>query len=215
MILLPPGYNHKYQLHVVRDIHSDAGSLVGFPGGRKGITHITVTDERHVHAAAQALVGEGFEPNTLVGFDLHIKRPFIYQFAPLDHASKALEHPLGTPETNRGGHICCQMEIACKVEDVAHFPDIQMYRVLANAWHLINDHLGKQHIPWHLWSNAVKDPSGVRLHPDDYEAADGHGGHRNVPNQPSEHDDPTRFFDWEHFISALHTPVWNLSHAGF
>lgn len=215
MILLPPGYNHKYQLHVIRDIHSDAGSLDKNAGGRKAVTHITVTDERHVHTAAQILVNEGFEPNVLIGFDLHAKRPFLYQFASLDHASKALQHPPGTLETNRGGPIVCQMEIACEVADVAQFHEIQMYKVLANAWHLINDHLEPHRIPWHLWSPAVERASATRLGAVEYIAASGHGGHRNVPNQPAGHDDPTRFFSWKSLLHSLHHGPWDLSHAGF
>lgn len=206
-ILLPDGYSKKFGLHVVRDLQPDAGSMPGI-GGEKAVTHITVTDERHVHTARDALVGEGFESTLLVGFDIErAQRPYLYQFAGLDRKAKALQHPGGTPETNGGGKIVVQLEIACMVADVPHFGDIGMYRVLANVWRMVNDTLdlhGKRRIPWALWSKQVGQANGGRLSPSEYIRAKGHGGHRNVPNQPAGHDDPTAAFNWPLLLRRLH-----------
>lgn len=221
-IVLPEGYSEKFGFHVVRDLQSDAGSMPN-RGGRKAVTHITVTDERHVHTARDALVGEGFEPTLLVGFDIaKAMRPFLYQFAGLDRKAKALQHPGGTAETNGGGQVVVQLEIACMVADVPHFGDIGMYRVLANVWRMVNDEFhahGQDPIPWVLWSPRVARANGGRLSPEEFIRARGHGGHRNVPSQPAGHDDPTAAFEWSTLLRRLHSfpdrGAYDLSGTGF
>lgn len=98
------------------DIHMEhslvrTGSYAG--GGWKGIIHITVSPWRAIDSMVRVLHQKGAESHTVIGGRTGTKLPVGVQLVRLDEYGRALQHPAGTPETNRAR--CVQMEICATV----------------------------------------------------------------------------------------------------
>jgi hypothetical protein len=110
-------------------------------------------------------------------------RGLVNQYLPFDDYSKALEHPLGTPETNRAG--CRQVEIAGSAADAGEWPT-RYYEHLGALAVLIEHRTDIPRKNYHAFHKGAK-----RLTPNGFIRAKGHLGHQHVPNNT--HWDPGSF----------------------
>jgi hypothetical protein len=101
---------------------------------------------------------------------------------PLNQYARALEHPAGTPETNRAH--CIQVEICGFAKESGSWPD-SVYAHLGALAVLLEHRQGIARISTHPFSNTPH-----RLTPAAFISAGGHLGHQHVPSQPSGHWDP-------------------------
>lgn len=85
----------------------DGGSMT--PGAPRAVWHTTENDPASTTASSIANYLNG------VGYQVHLVwnpvRGEIVQMIPADRAGRGLEHPAGTPETNRKGSVCIQIEV--------------------------------------------------------------------------------------------------------
>lgn len=163
------------------------GALAGGPP--RVVHHITwdaLTAGRQPSfgAVRDYLLRAGFEPHLLVD-------PFtgrIAQFLPFDRSAYALEHPAGTPETNRMGAACIQVEWfftpGCvrdgrQYATLADTPMAGLDQVLAVA--------RAYGVP-DVWPQGMPDWTGKRRGPVTWQYHAGHFGHSQVPN--NSHTDP-------------------------
>lgn len=147
-------------------------------GLRGGVIHTTegsdfLTMARVLHAA-------GTEPHFLVGLDNGKLR--IRQFRPLWDAATALEHPAGTPETNR--KFAVQIEV-CAFAAKPDWP-VALREGVAEVMAYAHAHgVPLKCTVTFTGAAGVKRMSGQAFL--DYHAW---CGHQHVPNQPTGHWDP-------------------------
>jgi hypothetical protein len=159
----------------------DAGTFTG--GGAKIIHHST---EGSTFAGAMAAFRQGGDsfPHFTDTFENGVYR--VHQHIPLSHAARALEHPPGTPETNRDR--CIQIE---HVGFAAHMHEIPEGYIagIARLCRFIENQVGVARVAPFAFT-----PPGVahRLGADTFHHFSGHLGHQHVPNQPAGHSDPGR-----------------------
>lgn len=153
----------------------DAGPFTG--GGHKLIWH--TTEGPGIDAMWRVLRDKSAAPHFVIdpgGGDAP-----VYQCVPLDRAAKALEHPPGTPETNRANAI--QVEIVGYAKDAESWGHV-IYRDLGALAALV-DHrfdIRRGYRPFTVPARKVTPQGFVR--------ATGHMGHSHVPN--NSHWDPGR-----------------------
>lgn len=184
---------HHYDLHVEHHRATlGAGPFTG--GGWKLCWHITVSPWQAVDAMVETVVAKKAEPHFVIGGRAGRDHPTVLQLLPLDVAARGLEHPAGTPETNRANVI--QVEICAwdkdgagrKPEDViAHWPTWR-YKALGNLAALISHRVA---VPTKC-PRSFSNPK--RFTPEGFVRVKGHLGHEHVPSQPSGHSDPTTEF---------------------
>lgn len=101
-----------------------------------------------------------------------------------DRSAEGLEHPPGTPHTNRVG--CIQVEVIGFARDTPKWSE-HAYRNLAALALLIEHRTGIRRIadlPFEATGKAR------RVDPTHWAMAHGHFGHEHAPSQPSGHTDP-------------------------
>jgi hypothetical protein len=99
-------------------------------GGWKMVLHTTESPREWIDGAiAQFTAGNG-TPHLSIGWRKGFKFPVVAQFLPFDQFAKTLEHPAGTPETNRANAI--QIEICGKAAESRLWDD-NWYKAIANA----------------------------------------------------------------------------------
>jgi hypothetical protein len=181
---LPEGRHHG--LHITHVPTGRGGLYTG--GGWKGIIHTTEGDG--FEAMERILVGERAEPHLLLA-----RKPdgwHVAQFIPFDLASRALEHPAGTPDTNNAHAV--QIEVAGFA--VGHLRNVGG-RVVGHDWPtetytalsilaLMIEH--RVPIPRRRAARFADTPH--RLGGSEFIHTAGWLGHEHVPNQPSGHWDP-------------------------
>jgi hypothetical protein len=128
--------------------------------------------------SARVLADERDQPHVLI--DPHSGR--VQQMIALDQYAKALEHPSGTPETNRAH--CIQVEICGFAKDSQGWPDVS-YQHLGALAALLEHRQGIARVSEHPFQRTPH-----RIAPAAFAATAGHIGHQHVPSQPSNHWDP-------------------------
>lgn len=111
----------------------------------------------------------------------------IVQMIGADRAARALEHPAGTPQTNRMGAVCVQIEVVGRAADpFTSGPLVGLERIL--GW---LDGLGVPRV-WPAGAPAAYPGcyglNNGQRHPAVWLAKAGHYGHSQVPN--NRHGDP-------------------------
>lgn len=173
----------KHDIKIERSIDGDAGDFTG--GGWKLVWHTTESPVVAVDSMVRVLHDKGAEPHFCFG-----KRDGRYvavQMCPLNQAARTLQHPAGTPETNRANAI--QVEICGRASESGLWT-LDFYESLANLTRLINverRESGHRMVPWDLARSFANDTRFTGL---GFIEAEGHLGHKHAPNQPSGHSDP-------------------------
>lgn len=171
---LPTG--RHWGLTIVRhDLSRQTGPLIE-SAGDKAIWHTT---EGSMSSAA-GIFSTGVDiPHILI----NPATGQTIQYLPLNQFAKALEHPRGTPETNRAG--CRQVEIAGKASEAGRWPTSYYERLGALAV-LIEHRTDIRRANYHPFGRNAQ-----RLTPTGFIRAKGHLGHQHVPN--NSHWDPGSF----------------------
>lgn len=116
-----------------------------------------------------------------------ISRTAVHQHIPIDRSAYSLEHPSGTPETNRAGAVI-QIEQVGFAADTADWPDSYYARVAELvAWIHVNAGVPRQQISNGIHADFT---NPVRIPPREWADWSGVCGHVHVPN--NSHTDPGR-----------------------
>jgi hypothetical protein len=156
-----------------------AGSMV--PAGAKIVWH--TTEGGSAAGAIGAYRSHGGWPQLTLTFERG--RCELYQHMSLDQAGRALEHPAGTPETNRAN--VTQVELVGRAADSPAW-SANHYRCIATLARQIEAARGvpsRAVLPFRAPFTA-----GPRLSGPAFVAAAGHLGHQHVPS--NHHTDPGR-----------------------
>lgn len=158
----------------------DFGGIGGFSGGGKKLVWHTV-EGSSIEGAVAAYRASGSYPH----FTLQWKdgKLLIAQHAPIDQCVTTLQHPSGTPETNRAG--CIQVEIAAFAKDAHNWPDA-MYEALADFARWVEQNAGVPRKCGVKFSVPAQRLSGSA-----FVSYAGHIGHAHVPG--NDHWDPGAF----------------------
>lgn len=151
------------------DYHG-TGSMAG--GGKKIIWHTTEG------SSAAGAFGAYRVSNAYPHFTL-AEDGKVYQHIPLSNYATALEHPSGTPETNRAN--CYQVEIVGTANSSGQWSDTR-YAQIAALGRYIEQQTGTPRKVGASFANPV------RLSGTSFYAASGHFGHCHVPS--NSHYDP-------------------------
>lgn len=148
---------------------NNGGSMTGGPA--RVVWHTTESAPGSYDGNVSWLVGQQTAPHIL--WDPSTGQ--LGQFMPANVAARALQHPAGTPETNRAGSICIQIEVIGRAADP--FTSHPMKGVGAL-------------VDWLEQFGAARRSldSDLRLNWADWAAFDGHCGHIHVPGNT--HTDP-------------------------
>lgn len=177
---LPRG--HHWGLTIEHFPVDDAGALL-ISAGDKGILHTVEGTFTSAHSTFKT--GRDI-PHVLI--DCATRH--VIQYAALDRCVKTLEHPIGTPETNRAG--CRQIEMAGFAKDTPLWPT-HWYEALGALAVLIEHRTG---IPRHCYHPFTATPNrqARRLTPAGFIRSAGWLGHEHVPSQNQAHHwDPGSF----------------------
>jgi hypothetical protein len=186
---LTRGHLSSWDLHVEHD-RSDttgAGSFTG--GGWKLVWHTTESSMSAVDQMVSSLHDSNAEPHFVIGDEPGRRHFTVVQLLPLTVAGRTLEHPRGTPETNRAN--CVQVEICGRATD-AHVWDDRVYRSLAALACLIEHRVAIPRKAPRAFT-ATRSRAAARYTGSGFVRARGHVGHEHAANQPSGHWDPGRF----------------------
>lgn len=186
---LPRGHLSSWDLHVEHDRSDTAGAGSFTGGGWKLVWHTTESSMSAVDQMVDSLHASNAEPHFVIGDERGRAHFTVVQLLPLHVAGRTLEHPRGTPETNRAN--CIQVEICGRAKD-AHAWDDRVYRSLAALACLIEHRVA---IPRKAPRPFTATPShrAQRYTGPGFVRARGHVGHEHAANQPSGHWDPGRF----------------------
>src|ERR1044072_3529110 len=96
---LPRGLH--WDLHIEHHpLPGGTGPFTG--GGDKMVLHTTESPQEWIDSAINQFKNQGIgTPHVSIGFRRGVRLPVLAQFLPFDQYAKTLEHPSGTPETNR------------------------------------------------------------------------------------------------------------------
>ncbi len=170
---LPEG--DHWGLRIRRRELPNAGDFTG--GGHKLIWH--TTEGSGIDAMWRVLRDKDAAPHFVI--DPGGGPAMVYQCVPLNKAARALEHPAGTPETNRAN--CIQVEIVDYAKNAGGWGHV-IYRDLGALAALI-DHRFNVRRGYRPFTVPAK-----KVTPDGFVRATGHMGHGHVPN--NSHWDPGR-----------------------
>lgn len=176
---LPKG--HHLGLHITHEPTGRGGTWV--ESGWKVCWH-TTEDENFTNTKG-VLLAKRAEPHFLIGREHGREHLSVVQFIPLTESSRALEHPPGTPETNRAHAV--QVEVAAHAHTAPEWDD-EFLRGLANLATLIEHRVP---VPRKVPRTFKDTPH--RFTPNGWLRVRGHVGHQHAPNQPTGHWDPGRF----------------------
>lgn len=170
-VWLPEG--HHWGLNISHRRLPDSGPFTG--GGHKLVWH--TCEGGGIDAMWRVLRDKNAAPHFVIdpgGGDAP-----VYQCIPLDRSARALEHPAGTPETNRAS--CIQVEIVGYAKDAGSWGHV-IYRDLGALAALI-DHRFAIRRGYRPFTVPAK-----KVTPNGFVRATGHLGHSHVPN--NSHWDP-------------------------
>jgi hypothetical protein len=113
------------------------GSMTG--GGAKMVLHTTESPREWIDGAIKQFTAGSGTPHLSIGWRKGFRFPVVAQFLPFDEYAKTLEHPGGTPETNRANAV--QIEICGRAAESRSWDD-NWYRALANVLTLTQRQVG-------------------------------------------------------------------------
>lgn len=179
---LPKG--HHYDLHIEHAELPNAGTFTG--GHPKLIWHTTESEWDSVDAMWRVLRDKDAAPHIVIGGRDGTIHPVAIQCISFDRAARALEHPAGSPETNRAS--CIQVEICGRAAESRGWSE-HVYKALANLTVLIEHRVEIARKAGHVFGGEGQ---AKRLSPAGFVAARSqHLGHEHVPN--NSHYDPGAF----------------------
>jgi hypothetical protein len=162
-------------------IQSPGRNAGAYTGGKPKIVHHSTEGATFAGALAAFRANDDF-PHFTDSFENGVY--VVHQHIALSKASRSLEHPPGTSETNRDR--CIQIE---HVGFAKHMHDIPLGYIkgIAALCRFIEHQFGVKR-----QASFAFTPVGTahRLTPAQFHAYSGHLGHQHVPNQPSGHSDP-------------------------
>jgi hypothetical protein len=168
-VWLPEG--HHWDLHIEHKPLENAGTFSG--GGRKLCWHTTESQWPTVDSMWQVLLNKRAAPHFVIGGRAGLQHPVVIQTIPLNRAGRALQHPGGTPETNRANAI--QVEICGFTAEAVNWP-MARYKALANLFVLISHR-------FNIKNTARIDFSTTRrMGGQEWVDAEGHVCHGQCPN---------------------------------
>jgi hypothetical protein len=95
---LPEGPH--WDLNIEHHPSGDAGPFT--PGHPKIVLHTTESPQQWIDGAIRQFATQGIgTPHLSIGYREGFRFPVVAQFIPFHRTAKTLEHPNGTPETNR------------------------------------------------------------------------------------------------------------------
>ena len=152
-------------------------------GKPKLIWHTTESPWERVDQMFDVLRDKDAAPHVVIGGRPGLKHPVVIQCIPFARSARALQHPSGTPETNRARAI--QVEICGFAAESPRWSD-DIYAALANLAVLIEHRVQIRRASHH----AFRSPGAAqRLSPERFvSCASQHLGHQHVPN--NDHGDP-------------------------
>jgi len=154
-------------------------------------------------------------------FTLNPRTGELWQHQSIAKAAKALEHPSGTPDTNRAN--CIQVELICysdeKVADnvgglaVPDLTDADYQRIAKLArWIEKNGKVPrKESVTFKHYPESAGLDNGVRLSNSAWLSYAGHLGHQHIPNQTHGHGDPSNLKIGKILVAP---PPWKLVKDG-
>jgi hypothetical protein len=151
-------------------------------GGEKLVLHTTESPREWIDGAIRQFTARQGTPHLSIGDREGYRFPVVAQFLPFNETAGTLEHPVGTPETNRANAI--QIEICGRAAE-SHDWDENWYKAIANAL-LLTQHRVKFPI-----TRPRRFP-GERYTGSGWIRAEGIVGHCHAPNQRRGHTDPGR-----------------------
>jgi hypothetical protein len=165
------------------DWHPDANKITGnhagahTGGGRKIVWHTTEGD------GAEGAIDAYRDKNSWLHFTLEYKngRERLFQHLPLSVGARALEHPGGTPETNRANAI--QVELVGRAEDTPGW-SAGKYAAIAELARWIEHNFN---VPSTCGVKFVPVGTERRLSGPDFVDYGGHCGHQHVAHQDKHH----------------------------
>jgi N-acetylmuramoyl-L-alanine amidase len=168
---VPPVVDGGWHPDAIRVPEENAGALGA--GGRKIVWHTT---------EGFGLPGyDGSAPH----FTIDPDTGKLWQHMPITACAMALQHPSGTPETNRAG--CIQVELIGFARDTPNWSD-QKYEHVAKLARWIEKHCGvPRKAPRAFGPQNVPSRFGAT----EFVGAAGHVGHEHVPNNT--HWDPGNY----------------------
>jgi hypothetical protein len=108
-------------------------------GGKKMVLHTTESPREWIDGAIKQFTAGNGTPHLSIGWRKGFRFPVVAQFLPFDQYAKTLEHPAGTPETNRANAV--QIEICGRASESRSWDD-NWYRALANVLLLTQHRVG-------------------------------------------------------------------------
>jgi hypothetical protein len=201
---LPTGLH--WGLHIERDHRAGNGAGAFIEGGEwKIVHHVTVSPAERVDSMSDVVLENGVS-HIVAGFRHGLDLPVVRQMLPFSVAGKSLEHPGGTPETNRAK--CIQIEWCAFADGVnakkSGHPDDwpgawtdEFYKAVANLCVLIGHRVPVKQVLARSFTNDR------RFTPGEFRNVAGHLGHKHVPSQPSGHSDPGDGFKGQHLITLI------------
>lgn len=172
---LPEGQH--WSLHIEHKQLPDAGAFTG--GNWKLVWHTAESDWQSVDSMWAVLRDKDAAPHIVIGGRAGFKNPVAIQCIPFDRAGRALEHPSGTPETNRANLI--QVEVCARAAAMAGFDHMA---ALANLAVLVEHRVPIARKSYHAFRPGAKRLSAAGFS----RASSQHIGHMHVPN--NDHVDP-------------------------
>jgi hypothetical protein len=118
-------------------LRGGTGPMTG--GGKKLVLHTTESPREWIDGAIKQFTAGNGTPHLSIGYRKGFRFPVVAQFLPFDQYAKTLEHPGGTPETNRANAV--QVEICGRAAESASWDD-NWYRALANLFTLTRRRVG-------------------------------------------------------------------------
>jgi hypothetical protein len=148
-------------------LQGGTGPMTG--GGKKLVLHTTESPREWIDGAIKQFTAGSGTPHLSIGWRKGFRFPVVAQFLPFDQFAKTLEHPAGTPETNRANAV--QVEICGRAAESASWDD-NWYRALANLFTLTRRRVGYTGDGWvrasgivghcHAANNHHTDPGRIK-----------------------------------------------------
>lgn len=178
---LPNGEHWGLRIDSAHTFHTGSMSA-----GAKWKLVLHTTEGNGFGAMDAVLTSKDAQPHVLI--DPGTRR--VKQYIPLNEYARALEHPIGTPDTNRAR--CVQVEIVGfaapnkSARDVAE-ESLQWYANLGALCELLRHRTPFDRRVYHTFELGAR-----RITAAGFAQAEGIIGHMHVPSQPSGHWDPGR-----------------------
>jgi hypothetical protein len=124
-------------------LRGGTGPMTG--GGWKMPLHTTESPREWIDGAIKQFTAGSGTPHLSIGWRKGLRFPVVAQFLPFNQYAKTLEHPTGTPETNKANAVqieICGTAARSKVDVGAPNWEDNWYKALANVLLLTQHRVG-------------------------------------------------------------------------